>query len=192
MRFKYYLRGIGIGISFATLILTICFYYGRDRLVASELTDEEIIEKASALGMVMPEDETLLADEVSDESDDGTDADLDEISEEDMQEDTLVSENRLDDSDSAEVTESDGVEETVVTYVPFTVKGGQSSEIVSANLKKAGLVDSADSFNKYISSLNVDNLIQAGTFYVKQGSTYDDIVALLVNKEKRSTTPPKE
>ena len=51
MKFKYYLRGLGIGIILTTIILTIS-HSGRKL----ELTDEEIIQKAEALGMVMEED----------------------------------------------------------------------------------------------------------------------------------------
>lgn len=51
MKLKYYLRGLGIGIILTTIILTIS-YSGREL----ELTDEEIIQRAEALGMVMEED----------------------------------------------------------------------------------------------------------------------------------------
>ena len=63
--------------------------------------------------------------------------------------------------------------------------------MVSRNLQKAGLIDSADKFNKYLNELKVDNLVKSGTFYIQTDSSYDDIVALLVNKEVRTTTPPK-
>ena len=188
MRFKYYLRGIGIGITLATLLLTISFYFGKDKL-SSVISDQEIINRATELGMVMPEDtenslegsEEALAEATSENSEDVAE---DEDQATVVEEDTLVAESNLDSTNSEE--------DTTITYVPFTVRGGQSSEIVSDNLLKAGLIDSADDFNKYLSKLNLDNLIQAGTFYVKEGSTYDDIIALLVNKEVRTTTPPRE
>ena len=60
MRLKYYLRGIGVGVIFATLLLSISFYFGRDNLHKKELTDEEIIAKAEELGMIMPEDQKIL------------------------------------------------------------------------------------------------------------------------------------
>ena len=51
MKLKYYLRGLGIGIIITTLVLMIA-YSGHK----TELTDEEIIARAEALGMVMEED----------------------------------------------------------------------------------------------------------------------------------------
>ena len=37
MRLKYYLRGLGIGIVLATLLLSISFYFGKDSLAKGSL-----------------------------------------------------------------------------------------------------------------------------------------------------------
>ena len=49
MRFKYYLRGAGIGVIVATLVLSIAF------LFHDNISDEEVIRRAMKLGMVMQE-----------------------------------------------------------------------------------------------------------------------------------------
>ena len=49
MRFKYYLRGAGIGVIVATLVLSIAF------LFHDNISDEEFIRRAMKLGMVMQE-----------------------------------------------------------------------------------------------------------------------------------------
>ncbi|SFN46711.1 hypothetical protein SAMN04487831_101299 [Pseudobutyrivibrio sp. UC1225] len=190
MRFKYYLRGIGIGVTLATLLLTISFYFGRDFLYNKSLTDEEIIEKASALGMVMPEgteEEAIVAEEeISSEVVEEAPVVTEEV--------TSVGEEEISAESSVEQTVEDSTaasEDEVITYVPFTVRAGESSEVICSHLKKAGLIDDSEEFNKYLNKCKVDNLIQNGTFYVKQGSTYDDLVAVLVNKDVRTTTPPK-
>lgn len=46
MKFKYYLRGVGIGVIVTTLLFTIAF-----ALYKPTLSDAEIIKKAQALGM---------------------------------------------------------------------------------------------------------------------------------------------
>ena len=46
MRFKYYLRGAGIGVILTTLIFTIAF-----AVYKPTLSDEEIMKKAEELGM---------------------------------------------------------------------------------------------------------------------------------------------
>ena len=51
MKLKYYLRGMGIGIIVTTIILTISF---SQREV--EISDAEVIARASELGMVMQDE----------------------------------------------------------------------------------------------------------------------------------------
>lgn len=46
MKFKYYLRGVGIGVIVTTLLFTIAFAFYKPTL-----SDAEIIKKAQALGM---------------------------------------------------------------------------------------------------------------------------------------------
>lgn len=200
MKFKYYLRGIGIGIMLATLLLTISFYFGKDGLAKRELTDEEIIARATQLGMVMSDSLDEKPEETDKDSEDNTEVtestddteateSTDDTSSETQAADATKTEESSEDTQSTtESTES----ESKVTYVPFTVKSGESSDTVAYNLYKAGLVDSSSGFNTYMNGLGVDNRIQSGTFYVKSGSSYDDLIALLVNKDTRSTTPPRE
>ncbi len=69
---KYYLRGISIGVIVATLILSVTFFINRDE----PMTDDEVIERAEALGMVManqlPGNETLS--EAGEDTEPGEDA----------------------------------------------------------------------------------------------------------------------
>ena len=50
MKLKYYLRGLGIGIIITTITLSIVS--GKD---SKSMSDEEVIARASELGMVMEE-----------------------------------------------------------------------------------------------------------------------------------------
>ncbi|WP_028236311.1 endolytic transglycosylase MltG [Pseudobutyrivibrio sp. MD2005] len=194
MRLKYYLRGIGVGILFATLLLAISFHFGKDNLGKRDLTEQEIIARAEALGMVMPEDteEDDTSEEETDASEEPTESQ--DESEDEAAESEVTGEvaEVLESDEAKEVEANDDSDETTVTYIPFSVHGGESSDTVAYHLYRAGLVDSSESFNKYMNSIKVDDRIQAGTFYIKEGSTYDDIVALLVNKDARTTTPPTE
>ena len=189
MRLKYYIRGLGAGILLATILLSVSFFFGGG-YKNKELSDEEIIARAEKLGMVMEEKDSKEDTEKTDSETSEEDADtVDESSateekpEEEMTIDEFVEE--AEETNAAEQNEDD-----TVSYQAFTVKSGESSETI-ANLYKQGLVDSSASFNKYLGELGVDNRIQSGTFYVQVGSSYDDIVALLVNKEARTTTPPE-
>lgn len=190
MKLKYYMRGIGIGVIFATLLLTISFYFGSTGISSKEMTDEEIIEKATELGMVMPEDDS----EEQENQEEATEEPEDANSEAQSTEEEISEESTEESTEESEVENEPVVEssETTVKYIPFTVNSGESSDTVAANLYSAGLVDSASEFNDYMNTLGVDNRIQSGTFYVRTDSTYDDIIVLLVNKDHRTTTPPTE
>ena len=196
MRLKYYIRGIGIGIIFATLLLAISFYFGKANLSKNEMTDEEIITRAKELGMVMPdeEEENTEAEADSNETEESETADTSETEDEESTEPEVTGEvaEVLESDEAKAIEQTEETDETTVTYVPFTVRGGESSDTVAYHLYREGLVDSSESFNEYMNSIDVDERIQAGTFYIKEGSTYDDIVALLVNKDARTTNPPTE
>lgn len=60
MKLRYYMRGLGIGI-FVTAILMALTIHGK----TERLTDEQIIERAEALGMEMKYSSDVLADTVS-------------------------------------------------------------------------------------------------------------------------------
>ena len=60
MKLRYYMRGLGIGI-FVTAILMAVTIHGK----TERLTDEQIIERAEALGMEMKYSSDVLADTVS-------------------------------------------------------------------------------------------------------------------------------
>ncbi len=48
MRLKYYMRGLGVGILISTVVLFVAF-----RFQKVEISDEEVIQRAKELGMVM-------------------------------------------------------------------------------------------------------------------------------------------
>ena len=52
MKLKYYLRGIGIGLIITTVVMALTFMLHKDDLIS----DDEIRERARALGMVMQEE----------------------------------------------------------------------------------------------------------------------------------------
>ena len=61
MKLKYYVRGLGIGIVFATLLCVISFKVSGK----TDMSDTEVIKRAEALGMIMKTD--ILKEETSEE-----------------------------------------------------------------------------------------------------------------------------
>lgn len=80
MKLKYYLRGLGLGIIFTTIILMISFWSHKN-----DISDEEVIRRAERLGMVMkdgnssiwnkqPDDTAATENSPTTEAVDGSDA----------------------------------------------------------------------------------------------------------------------
>ena len=68
MRLKYYLRGLGLGIIFAVIIMMIGFHDNKQ-----SMSDTEIIEKAKTLGMVEAKNISgTVADEYNSEKNDSS------------------------------------------------------------------------------------------------------------------------
>ncbi len=73
MRLKYYLRGLGLGIIFAVIIMMIGFHGNKQ-----SMSDTEIIEKAKTLGMVEAKNISgTVADEYNSEKTDSSAANSD-------------------------------------------------------------------------------------------------------------------
>ena len=203
MKLKYYLRGVGIGLIVATLILMIASALHSNK----DMSDEAIIARAEELGMVMKadaekEDKKTLADledPNAEETDDKTlQEDAKENPTEDQTEDTKQeADNTKADQkqDTAEKSEKQTQKDTgskeqqkveVIEKVEVTIVPGEYSDKVSKKLLKAGLIDDAEIFNKYLAEKNYDNLIQPGNYEIPKGSDYDAIIKIITEKKKKS------
>ena len=69
-----------------------------------------------------------------------------------------------------------------VKVVTITIASGESSVTVSNSLEKAGLVESASSYDKYLCSNGYDKKIITGTYHIPMGSTYEDIAKVIIGK----------
>lgn len=108
MKLKYYLRGLGIGIVGTTLILSIAFYQKR------EMSDAEIIKRATELGMVKEYEEGVLSD---------TEAEK-EVTTETEEEDKTLEENK----DETVVQKTETAEEEAVEAEATDPKDDEQNE----------------------------------------------------------------
>ena len=202
MKLKYYLRGVGIGLIIATLILMIATALHSNK----DLSDEEIIARAEKRGRVKKEDGEKedkktwadLDDPNAEETDDKTlQEDSTEDQTEEQTEDTKQEENTKADQkqDTAEKTEEQTQQDTgdekqptvdVIEKVEVTIVPGEYSDKVSKKLQKAGLIDDAESFNKYLAKKKYDNLIQPGNYEIPKDADYDAIIKIITEKKKKS------
>ena len=67
MKFKYYLRGCGLGILVASIVLMVSFHSQN-----KTMDDTAVMERASELGMIMPETEIVSTEADSQLPESGT------------------------------------------------------------------------------------------------------------------------
>ena len=187
MKLKYYLRGLGIGIIITTIILSIVS--GKD---SKSMSDEEVIARASELGMVMEEknDGLFGADTESTETEEPQTSQTEEARTEVKETETQETESKETESrePETEVKETESgesqtgekqTEETEVETYTLVVQPGEVCRNVCEKLAAAGIVDDAEVLRKYLSEKNIADFISVGTYEVPMNASMEDIAAIL-------------
>lgn len=168
MRFKYYLRGAGLGILLATLVLTITFL-ASDRKVS----DEEVIRRAQELGMLMP----------------GQDADqhqnleniVPDTSETDTENTVPSAENGTGQDEETLNTENAAGEEQAETaeYYLLEIERGDTARIIGQKLQDAGVITDGEAFRKYLGNSGQDQVIKTGWYQIPYGLSFSEMIEIL-------------
>ena len=167
MKLKYYLRGLAVGILVTTIILAISFSQTK-----KELSDQEVINRAKQLGMVMA-DSGKIEDYREDTQTETGQSEQGET-EENVTGDT---QNGAEDNEGVPGDNGTVTEEKMVTFV---ISKGQFGRQISESLKREGLVDDAEAFMKYLGETGKSEEILPGTYEIPMGSTYEEIVKILL------------
>ncbi|MCR4842451.1 MAG: endolytic transglycosylase MltG [Eubacterium sp.] len=203
MKFKYYLRGIGIGILCATLICMVGISVN-----GGLLTDENAIKRAEELGYTAPESsdatgnssdgmtvEEYVASATGDSALTGSGSDTvtvtDSTAGADSDSDNTSSKSDSD-SDSSDEDSDSNVTETTggsseevargnVSKATITIKGNDDSVDVADRLEDAGIVESASEFDAYLVSNGYDTKLSPGTYEVTSDMSFSEIVDALFN-----------
>ncbi len=192
MRLKYYLRGLGLGIIFAVIIMMIGFHDNKQ-----SMSDTEIIEKAKTLGMVEAKNISgTVADEYNSEKTDSSAANSDASSQKaeteqdsQMQDSQTAQEDTQQEDTQQEATQpaADAKQETVepqdaVTTYTISVTSQDTCRTIAEKLKALNLVDDAEQFRIYMGQKGADHFIADGEHVIPQGASYDDIITILTQK----------
>lgn len=206
MKFKYYLRGLGLGILFTTLVLTISFSLHKD-----EISDDEIIARAKKLGMVMKEDEPLVFPQesqmLSDTQEEIEQSEVLDFDNTEVPDDNLVvpeDEQTQSESEQSETPDDEGTnldikDEEVEKpnpeedeepsgdsdereYVGITINKGEVCRTVADKLAKEGLVYDAEEFRDFMKERQYDNFIQVGYFSIPRDASFEEIAQILITK----------
>lgn len=192
MRLKYYLRGLGLGIIFAVIIMMIGFHGNKQ-----SMSDTEIIEKAKTLGMVEAKNISgTVADEYNSEKTDSSAANSDASSQKaeteqdsQMQDSQTAQEDTQQEDTQQEAAQpaADAKQETVepqdaVTTYTISVTSQDTCRTIAEKLKALNLVDDAEQFRIYMGQKGADHFIADGEHVIPQGASYDDIITILTQK----------
>ena len=191
MKLKYYLRGLGIGMAVTALILGISFS-GRQGQEAQTLTDEQIRERASELGMVDSSELTLAALQNSAQPQTTMEPEVTEESETMTEpEATAEPEMTTKPETTAEpemTTKPEATKEPELITAPeqsqttITIKKGSDSGSVSRVLYEAGLVENAKAFDNYLCNNGYSRSINPGIYEIAPGTSEEEIAKIITGK----------
>ena len=193
MKLKYYLRGLGMGIIFATLVLKVSSVIHNNNL-----SEEKIIKEAKKLGMVMP-DETentqgglWVKNDVAETTESETieteitsELETDSVSIENTEsassvEDTQAQENTTKDEKKDEGRPVTG--ENGQIYIIINVYPGDTARMVAERLYINELVDDAEAFRKYLGQTGQAGQLSVGEFMIPVDATYEEIFNVLMGR----------
>ncbi len=179
MKLKYYLRGLGIGMAVTALILGISFS-GRQGQEAQTLTDEQIRERASELGMVDSSELTLAALQNSAQPQTTMEPEVTEESETMTErEATAEPETTIEPEATKEPELITAPEQSQTT---ITIKKGSDSGSVSRVLYEAGLVENAKAFDNYLCNNGYSRSINPGIYEIAPGTSEEEIAKIITGK----------
>ncbi|MDE6626346.1 MAG: hypothetical protein K2K56_08245 [Lachnospiraceae bacterium] len=173
MKFKYFIRGLGIGIIF-TSIICLTAYQGN---ASDTMTDAEIIRRAKELGMVeadnskvdalikKQENQTMTTEPPSSEQ--PIDENTEEKSTEQQTKNPAGQESseQPDNQDVVKDSDKKDKDETV----EITVTAGTTSYDVCQKLQELGLIENAARFDDYLIENGYANRIRVGTHKLTKG-----------------------
>lgn len=198
LKFKYYLRGCGLGILVASIVLMVSFHSQN-----KTMDDTAVMERASELGMIMPETEIVSTEADSQLPESGTQStDTDFSSNKNQKQNTKDSQNKTDGSSQKEEkdtqmasddktgsgnnkdTESKKKEDKKEESEEITVeiKKGEVCRQLAEELEQIGLVEDAETFRKYMQQIGYDDRIKVGTYTLKRGMTEKEIADTFVEE----------
>ena len=182
MRFKYYLRGLGLGIIVSTVILMISV-----QIHGGIMTDERAIARATELGMIIPEEEpqdernSEQNTDWSDEEQELQNQELQNQAQQDQEQQEQAQQEREQRSQtSADGEDPDGDAETdEQEVIIFTVEDGEVCRTAAEKLVAFGLIEDVQEFRDFMRERDYDGLIREGTYEIPVGSDMETIAKII-------------
>lgn len=190
MKLKYYLRGLGTGILFATIVLFISYSY--------KMSDSQIKKEAEKLGMVYAGSTEETTGNVDDETTEGqaesgsessqATSSSDETSttqpttETDSEKNSSTEEPTTETTTEPTTTEPPTTTQSNISKCELTVNSRTTSHDVAYALQAAGIVDDAEALDAFLCNNGYATKIQNGTYTITSDMTYEDIAKIITTR----------
>ena len=209
MKLKFYLQGLGVGLIVATIIVGLHSGQKttemtdaqiRSRALEIGMIDGSVLTDRSDGGAESESekdnassDQTMdqAGTEISQEINEGKSASTASVSAMAAQTQATAETSKNDSAVSASSTADVQVAATAATGTQIESKPvqeestvivipkGADSDVISTILENAGLIDSADSFNRYLIDRGLDRRIRAGNKSIPGGASYEKIASII-------------
>lgn len=154
-----------------------------------KMTDAQIIEKASQLGMIMPEQDSVVAAETeTTEPEETQQKNEQQVAAEEAQQET-EQQTEVPKEQATEETQQDAPSEDTenaeseepAQQKPFTlvVNRGDVCRTMCENLAANGVIDDSEGLRKYLSEVGYASFISAGTYQIPYHASYEEITNIL-------------
>lgn len=205
MRLKYYLRGIGLGIIFTVIVLSVS--NNSNKSTDNSVNTENISSGKTDITHENSEDSKIIEDSEADSSIDGTEnqsikenINNTEISDKKEYENNqsgsqaddtsnqpdsqAVDTSNQPDSQVADTPNQPPASETVAEpqIITITVQQGEYCRPIAQKLKDAGLIEDAEDFRLYMGQIGYASFIHSGDFQIPMGASYEEIANILIRK----------
>lgn len=198
MRNSQFIRGVGVGLLVSTLIFAVT-----TKQNTRPMSEQEIIRKARQLGMYTEEevknqklDESLskvdgsVKDDQNQNSDPATvsgggmDAGKNEVSQNEVTSPGAVTSQDAVTSQETDEEDTKKQEESSppTDVVKLTISQGMPSNEVARLLEKAGVIESASAFDRYLCNHGYENYIRSGTYTFSGEDDYETIAKVITKK----------
>lgn len=197
MKFKYFTRGLGVGIIFSAIIMLVAYVSNG----SYKLTDDEIKNRAKKLGMVEASTDILTKPASATDSaeaeqnnqdknnkDDAEDKDTAELTTKATTEANTVTttEATTEEITTTEATTEATTEETPSELVTatITVTAGMGSYEAALLLQNAGIIEDASDFDAYLNKNGYSTKIRIKSEKFNNAMTYEEIAKLLIKEDE--------
>lgn len=172
---KRFLQGLGIGIFAATMIFTVSYYaFGNKKM-----SDSEIINRATKLGMIQPTEAPIISESSGESVDIQNNADAENAGD--------LSEGQAGDIEntvSQDIAVTEPLTEPITEpetdgTIQLTINKGDGATVVSLRLQQLGIITDAIDFDNYLRNISRTHSLQVGTFDLRVGMSYEEIAAII-------------